>query len=235
MPVSCTGTSSSVRTFSVTSSPVRPSPRVRPRTSRPFSYSRLIASPSIFSSHRYEVGPSSFSTRSTHAPSSSASKVLSRLSIRSRWSTARELRGERAADLLARRVRRDQARVGLLDGEQLVPQHVELAVGDRRRVEHVVAEAVAVDLLGRARRAAPAPRPARPRRLRPALPHSSSALVTRRRLVAHHRQFSSSPVPRTRVRSSSSPIVSAGSVSAVSTRRSRSAASRSPSAASSGR
>ena len=41
-----------VRTLSVTSSPVRPSPRVAARTSRPFSYSSAMASPSIFSSHR---------------------------------------------------------------------------------------------------------------------------------------------------------------------------------------
>ncbi len=36
-PVSTSGMFSMVRTFGVTSSPVRPSPRVAPRTSRPFS------------------------------------------------------------------------------------------------------------------------------------------------------------------------------------------------------
>ena len=52
VPVSSSGTSASVRMLSVMSSPVRPSPRVSPRVSLPFSYSRLTASPSIFSSHR---------------------------------------------------------------------------------------------------------------------------------------------------------------------------------------
>ena len=51
-PASTCGTPSIVRTFRVTSSPVRPSPRVAARTSRPRSYSRLIASPSILSSQR---------------------------------------------------------------------------------------------------------------------------------------------------------------------------------------
>ena len=51
-PPSTSGIVEMVRTFSVTSSPVRPSPRVAARTSRPFSYSSAMASPSIFSSHR---------------------------------------------------------------------------------------------------------------------------------------------------------------------------------------
>jgi len=40
------------RTFSVTSSPTTPSPRVAADTSTPFSYRRLRARPSILSSHR---------------------------------------------------------------------------------------------------------------------------------------------------------------------------------------
>ena len=51
-PRSRWGTPSMVRTLGVTSSPVRPSPRVSARTSRPPSYSRLIARPSTFSSQR---------------------------------------------------------------------------------------------------------------------------------------------------------------------------------------
>ena len=42
----------------------------------------------------------------------------------------------------------DQLRVLLLQLQQLAPQRVELAVGDDRRVEHVVAELVVGDLGG---------------------------------------------------------------------------------------
>ena len=50
--VSRRGMTAMVATLAVTSSPNRPSPRVAARVSRPFSYSRSIASPSTFSSHR---------------------------------------------------------------------------------------------------------------------------------------------------------------------------------------
>src|SRR6476659_6612455 len=45
-----------VRRLTVTSSPIWPSPRVAPRTKRPFSYVRLIASPSIFGSSTNATG-----------------------------------------------------------------------------------------------------------------------------------------------------------------------------------
>jgi hypothetical protein len=77
-----------VRTFGVTSSPVRPSPRVAPRTSRPFSYTSAIASPSTLSSHSNSGCSISRCTRSAQACSSSAEKALSSDSIRSRCSTA---------------------------------------------------------------------------------------------------------------------------------------------------
>ena len=76
-----------MRTFSVTSSPVRPSPRVAARASRPRSYTRSIASPSIFSSHRYGPAPPSLAARSAQAANSSSENTLSRLSSRSRCST----------------------------------------------------------------------------------------------------------------------------------------------------
>ena len=87
-PVSRSGITEMVRTFGVTSSPVRPSPRVAPRTSRPFSYTRLMASPSTLSSQRNAGCSISLATRSAQAFSSSGEKALSSDSIRSRWSTA---------------------------------------------------------------------------------------------------------------------------------------------------
>ncbi len=49
--VSRSGTAEIVATLAVTSSPVMPSPRVPAWTSRPSSYTRDMASPSILSSH----------------------------------------------------------------------------------------------------------------------------------------------------------------------------------------
>ncbi len=49
--VSRSGTAPMVATLAVTSSPVRPSPRVAACTRRPSSYTRDMASPSILSSH----------------------------------------------------------------------------------------------------------------------------------------------------------------------------------------
>ncbi len=53
-----------------------------------------------------------------------------------------------AGDLLGRRVGRAERGVALLEALELAHQPVELGVGDGRRVQHVVAVAVAVDLLG---------------------------------------------------------------------------------------
>ncbi len=86
-PVSRDGTAPMVRMLGVMSSPAVPSPRVAPRTSAPFRYTRATASPSIFTSHRYGPVPPSLVARAAHASSSSAEKALSRLSIRSRWRT----------------------------------------------------------------------------------------------------------------------------------------------------
>ena len=52
VPDSRCGIESIVLMLAVTSSPVRPSPRVAARNSAPSRYTRSIASPSIFSSHR---------------------------------------------------------------------------------------------------------------------------------------------------------------------------------------
>ena len=72
-----------VLTLLVTSSPTAPSPLVAAEIRIPFSYLRLIARPSILSSQRKLVA----STRLAQAVSSSWSKALSKLHMRSRCST----------------------------------------------------------------------------------------------------------------------------------------------------
>ena len=59
------------RTFSVTSSPTTPSPRVEARTSCPFSYSRLQDSPSILISTTYSGSTPASRTRRSKSRSSS--------------------------------------------------------------------------------------------------------------------------------------------------------------------
>ena len=59
-----------------------------------------------------------------------------------------ELRGDRAADLLRRRVRGAQLGELLLELLQTAHPHVEVVVGQRRVVEHVVAPPGVLDLLG---------------------------------------------------------------------------------------
>ncbi len=86
-PDSRAGMEEIVRMFGVTSSPVRPSPLVAALTSAPSRYTRSIASPSIFSSHRYGPAPPSRAARSDQPPRSSSANTLSRLSSRSRCST----------------------------------------------------------------------------------------------------------------------------------------------------
>ena len=81
--VSVCGTSWMTLAFSVTSSPMRPSPRVAARSNTPLRYTRANDRPSILSSVTY----SGASTRCNHSSSSSSSKTLSRLSMRSRCST----------------------------------------------------------------------------------------------------------------------------------------------------
>ena len=78
--VSVLGKLRTVRRFSVTSSPVTPSPRVAPRTNTPFSYSRDMERPSIFGSTLYSRSPSAEDTRSSKALSSSKENTSFRLS-----------------------------------------------------------------------------------------------------------------------------------------------------------
>ena len=81
LPRSCFGRLRTVRRFSVTSSPVTPSPRVAPRTKTPFSYSRDMERPSIFGSTQYSR-PSgrAAAMRSSKAASSSKENTSVRLS-----------------------------------------------------------------------------------------------------------------------------------------------------------
>ena len=69
-----------MRRFSVTSSPVTPSPRVAPRTKTPFSYSRDMERPSILGSTLYSRPPSAADIRSSKARSSSKENTSLRLS-----------------------------------------------------------------------------------------------------------------------------------------------------------
>jgi hypothetical protein len=79
--------------FWVTSSPISPSPRVAPRTNAPFSYTREIASPSIFGSVTYSMSslPDSLRTRASHVRSSSGLRALASDSIGCRCLTGSNL------------------------------------------------------------------------------------------------------------------------------------------------
>ena len=88
------------------------------------------------------------SIRAYHASSSSSLNALSRLSIGSQVVDRGELRGDRAADLLGRRVGRAQLGPLLLELLQPAQPDVVVGVGQRRVVEHEVAPAGVLDLLG---------------------------------------------------------------------------------------
>ncbi len=67
----------------------------------------------------------------------------------------REQRREEAGDLLGRRVRGAQRRMTGLDLRQLAHELVVLGIGDRRRIQHVVAVGVLVQVTGQLRGARP--------------------------------------------------------------------------------
>ena len=148
--VSRSGMSSMVRTLSVTSSPVRPSPRVAARTSLPSRYTRR--SPRRRSSARTGSAaspPISLGCRPAQAASSSAENTLSRLSIRSRWSAAVNSVAKPARRPAGSASRACAARDASSSSACSSPQQrVELAVGHRRRVQDVVAELVLAHLVG---------------------------------------------------------------------------------------
>ena len=75
--------------FSVTSSPTWPSPRVAPRTKRPFSYSSATDNPSTLGSTSYSTPPVRASwTRWPKSASSSKENTSWRLSRGTRWWTS---------------------------------------------------------------------------------------------------------------------------------------------------
>ncbi len=88
LPSSFFGTAPIVRRFSVTSSPVMPSPRVAPTVNCPSTYCNEIARPSSFGSATKRIGSvMSRWIRTPHASSSSRENALSSDSIRTRWTT----------------------------------------------------------------------------------------------------------------------------------------------------
>ncbi len=87
-PRSFSGMALIVRIVEVMSSPVVPSPRVAARTSKPFSYSKLTARPSSFSSQHQVTASALFSrscTRLLNARKLLSSNTLSRESIGTSW------------------------------------------------------------------------------------------------------------------------------------------------------
>ena len=110
----------------------------------------LIASPSIFSSQTY-VTVSSGNPRATRAPQASSSSrviALSRLIIGTAWVTGANKRARLAADVGGERVVELDVGMGGGEGAQLADEGVEVAVGDLRVVELVVATVVVANELG---------------------------------------------------------------------------------------
>ena len=88
LPNSRAGAAAIVRRFSVTSSPVRPSPRVAPTEKRPSRYCNEIARPSSFGSATKRIAPgTNRSSRPPQATSSSRENALSSDNIGTRCST----------------------------------------------------------------------------------------------------------------------------------------------------
>jgi len=69
-----------VRTLLVISSPVSPSPRVAALIKTPFSYNKLIAKPSSFTSQQYAISSSIFNLSRTRLSKTKTSSVLNALS-----------------------------------------------------------------------------------------------------------------------------------------------------------
>src|SRR5881409_1182972 len=141
-PVSRSGTSTTVRRLAVTSSPTRPFPRVAPTTRSPFSYVRLTAAPSIFTSSVWPAVRTSGTSRAlrfSHSASSASLNALASDSIGTRW------RCFLHADALRGAV--GGAQLGMLGLEllQFAEQAVVLGVGHLRLVEYVIGVVGALD------------------------------------------------------------------------------------------
>ena len=140
-----------VRTLSVTSSPVRPSPRVAARTSRPVPVDQV---------QRDAVDLELAQSIATVVPTSACDARGPRVELLGAEHVVQaqhplqvlgggEIGGEaRATDQLGRRIRCAQLGMLLLERRKPAQQLVELRVGDGRRVPHVVAELVFAHLVG---------------------------------------------------------------------------------------
>ena len=145
------GTSSMVRTLSVTSSPVRPSPRVAAADQPPVAVDQLERHPVDLQLAQLVrvVADLARRARPAHAASSSAENTLSSDSIRSRCSAAVNSVAKPAPP--TRWVGESgvsNSGYCVLQRLQFAQQRVELAVGDDRGVQDVVAELVAAHLVG---------------------------------------------------------------------------------------
>ena len=135
-PPSTSGIVEIVRTFSVTSSPVRPSPRVAARDQPALLVQQRDGQPvdlqlaQVVDATRPTRGPGA--ARPAQVAMSSSENALSSDSIRSTCCDRRELRRERAAHPLRRRVRRAQPRVLVLQRLQLAQPLVVLLVRRHR-------------------------------------------------------------------------------------------------------
>ena len=148
LPFSRSGTAVIVRRFSVTFSPVRPSPRVAPIVNRPSSYCSEIARPSSLGSATKRIG-SGHQLLDPRAPREelvAGERVVER-EHRHAVLDRRERGGRPAARPLRRRVGSDELGMLLLERAQLADQRVELRVGDLGRVEHEVLLVVVLDQL----------------------------------------------------------------------------------------
>ena len=148
LPFSFSGTAVIVRRFSVTFSPVRPSPRVAPIVKRPLSYCSEIARPSSLGSATKRIGPgTSCSMRVPHASSSSRENALSSESIGTRCSTGANVDAGRPPGRCVGESGVTSSGCCRFERAQLAHQRVELRVGDLGRVEHEVLLVVVLDQL----------------------------------------------------------------------------------------
>ena len=145
------GIERTVRTFSVTSSPTLPSPRVMPRSSWPSAIDkRQRHAVELQLAHIFDVAaPAEFVNAALPvAQFFFAVSVIEREHGRGML-RLHEAFARLAANALRRRIRRDQLRMLRLDPLQLVHQRVEFGVGDSGVVEHVIEVLVVADFFAK--------------------------------------------------------------------------------------
>ncbi len=148
LPFSFFGIAPIVRRFSVTSSPVTPSPRVAPTVKRPPSYCNEIARPSSFGSTTYRTAcGTSFSMRVAHACSSSNENALSSDSIRTRCTTGANVDAGRPPGRCVGESGVTRSGCCRFELAQFAHERVELRVAELGIVVNEVALGVVVDQL----------------------------------------------------------------------------------------